>query len=47
MLEWKSVDASSKLPLTCGGNVKGYLRYKTLTTQNVSSEAHIKNFFIL
>ena len=24
--------------------VKGYLRYKTITSQNVSSEAQIKNF---
>ena len=27
--------------------VKGYLLYKTITSQNVSSEAQIKNFFIL
>ena len=26
---------------------KGYLRCKTITSQNVSSEAQIKNFFIL
>ena len=26
--------------------VKGYLRYKTITSQNVSSEAKIKHFFI-
>ena len=26
--------------------LKGYLGYKTITTQNVSSEAQIKNFFI-
>ena len=26
---------------------KGYLRYKTATYQNMSSEARIKNFFIL
>ena len=26
--------------------LKGYFRYKTITSQNVSSEAHIKNFFI-
>ena len=25
---------------------KGYLRYKTITSQNVSSEAQIKNVFI-
>ena len=25
---------------------KGYLRYKTITSQNVSSKAQIKNFFI-
>ena len=25
---------------------KGYLRYKTITSQKVSSEAQIKNFFI-
>ena len=25
---------------------KGYLHYKTITSQNVSSEAQIKNFFI-
>ena len=25
--------------------LKGYLRYKTITSQNVSSEAQIKNFF--
>ena len=24
--------------------LKGYLRYKTITSQNVSSEAQIKNF---
>ena len=26
--------------------IKGYLRYKTIISQNVSSEAQIKNFFI-
>ena len=26
--------------------LKGYLHYKTITSQNVSSEAQIKNFFI-
>ena len=26
--------------------VKGYLCYKTITSQNVSSEAQIRNFFI-
>ena len=26
--------------------VKGYLYYKTITSQNVSPEAQIKNFFI-
>ena len=26
--------------------LKGYLRYKTITSQNVPSEAQIKNFFI-
>ena len=25
---------------------KGYLRYKMITSQNVSSEAQVKNFFI-
>ena len=25
---------------------KGYLRYKTITSQNVPSKAQIKNFFI-
>ena len=26
--------------------VKGYLRYKTITSQNGSSEAQVKNFFV-
>ena len=26
--------------------IKGYLSYKTITSQNVLSEAQIKNFFI-
>ena len=26
--------------------VKGFLHYKTTTSQNVSSEAHVKIFFI-
>ena len=26
---------------------KGYLRWKTITSQNVSSEAQVKNFFVL
>ena len=31
----------------CGSiGFKGYLRYKTITSQNVSSEAQVKNFFI-
>ena len=25
--------------------IKGYLRYKTITSQNVSSETQVKNFF--
>ena len=29
-----------------GRSFKGYLRYKTIISQNVSSEAQIKNFFI-
>ena len=27
-------------------SLKGYLRYKTITFQNVSSEAQVKNFFV-
>ena len=27
-------------------DIKGYLHYKTVTSQNVSSEVQIKNFFI-
>ena len=27
-------------------NLKGYLRYKKITSQNVSSDAQVKNFFI-
>ena len=27
--------------------VKGYLRYKTVTSETVSFEAQVKNFFIL
>ena len=27
-------------------NIKGYLCYKTITPQNVLSEAQLKNFFI-
>ena len=27
-------------------NIKGYLHYKTITSQNVLSEAEVKNFFI-
>ena len=35
-------------PLTYNLNdFKGYLRYKTMSSQNVSSEARVKNFFIL
>ena len=26
--------------------IKGYLHYKTITSQNMSSEAQIKNFFV-
>ena len=26
--------------------IKDYLHYKTITSQNVSSEAQVKNFFI-
>ena len=29
-----------------GEVLKGYLRYKTITSQNVPSKAQIKNFFI-
>ena len=29
-----------------GKPVKGYLHYKTITSQIVSSEAQVKNFFI-
>ena len=28
-------------------DLKGYLCYKTITSQNVSSETQVKNFFIL
>ena len=27
-------------------DIKGYLRHKTITSQNVPSKAQIKNFFI-
>ena len=29
-----------------GSSIKGYLRYKTITSQNVLFEAQVKNFFI-
>ena len=48
-----SLDISSEEALIlCGDNkpfslcLKGYLCYKTITSQNMSSEAQIKNFFI-
>ena len=28
-------------------DIKGYLCYKTITSQNLSSEALVKNFFVL
>ena len=28
-------------------NIKGYLRYKTITSQDVPSEAQVKNFFFM
>ena len=31
---------------TVAGSIKGYLHYKTITSQNVSSDAQVKNFFI-
>ena len=46
----KSID--NLLCKTCNGKVsmfqwfKGYLRYKTITHQNVLSGAQVKNFFI-
>ena len=30
----------------CAQIIKSYLRYKTIASQNVTSEAQIKNFFI-
>ena len=37
----------SCLTNNCDNNAKGYLLYKTITSQNVSSELQVKNFFIL
>ena len=30
----------------CSITIKGYLHYKTITSENVLSEAQVKNFFI-
>ena len=45
----KKIKKTTNNKLTCTKLkhiIKGYLRYKTITSQNVSSEAQIKNFFI-
>ena len=39
-------DESNYIKHTFYSEFKGYLRYKMISSQNVSSEAHIKNFFI-
>ena len=35
----------SQHKLKVKAKVKGYLRYKTITSQHVSSETQVKNFF--
>ena len=41
-----STQDNAKLLAQLKSGFKGYLRYKTITSQNMSSEAQIKNFFI-
>ena len=42
----KISDFSIKCPILITKQyIKGYLRYKTITSENVSSEAQVKNFF--
>ena len=42
----KNVSLRNILIIIIYEHFKGYLRYKMITSQNVSSEAQIKNFFI-
>ena len=37
---------ASETSLTASDFLKGYLRCKTITYQNVPSEAQVKNFFV-
>ena len=50
-LAWQiAKQLSGPNPLSLSNNkncsLKGHLRYKTIASQNVSSEAQVKNFFI-
>ena len=43
----KQLSGVNPFSLNNNKQFNGYLRYKTITSQNVSSEAQVKNFFIL
>ena len=44
---WKNPQETADLVTFTEEILKDYLRYKTITSQNVPSKAQIKNFFIL
>ena len=43
---WKDIRIGMMDNIVFSITFKGYLRYITITSQNVSSEAQVKNFFI-
>ena len=45
LLEWKSIDLSSKLYLTCGGNVNYYksVRHPIPTCENKEHSGNVQN----
>ena len=45
-LRRSSLVAQCDVIAAVGTKLKGYLRYKTITTQNVSYKARVKDFFI-
>ena len=43
---WKVIHTETDLQLKPAGLFKGYSRCKTITSENVPCEAHVKNFFV-
>ena len=45
-IQYVCLERTYRLKVSLNFRLKGYLRYKTITSQNVPAETQVKNFFV-